>query len=91
VGLFVGGLLTGRRVWPRPPLLNGALLAVVYNLTVVVAFFIGSFLEILHEPLPGLPQGDSTFFFAWPLAQFVLATAGAAIGGRMSVKRKMEE
>ncbi|MBI4297855.1 MAG: hypothetical protein HY676_04920 [Chloroflexi bacterium] len=87
-GLLAGGLVTGKRAGRQLALLNGALLCVMYNVSVAGAFFIGSILQLLPEPLPGLPQGDSTFFFAWPLAQFVLAVAGAAVGSRMSVKRK---
>lgn len=81
-GLFAGGFVTGRRVGPQLAVVNGALMAILYNFTVAVAFFIGSFLELLPEPLPGLPQGDSTFFFAWPLAQFAIGIVAAILGSR---------
>ncbi|MDP2728914.1 MAG: hypothetical protein Q8O55_00300 [Dehalococcoidales bacterium] len=83
IGLFIGGLVTGRRVGPSLSLVNGALMAMLYNLTVSILFFIGSFLQVLPEPLPGLPQGDSTFFFAWPLGQFVIGIFSAILGSRL--------
>lgn len=82
IGLFVGGLVTGKRVGPPLAVLNGALMAMLYNFTVSILFFIGSFLQVLPEPLPGLPQGDSTFFFAWPLGQFAIGIFSAILGSR---------
>lgn len=84
VGLFIGGLVTGRMVSDRLLLVvNGALMAILYNSTVSLLFFVGSFLEVLPEPLPGLPTGDSTFFFAWPLVQFAIGLLSAVIGSRI--------
>ncbi|MBI4286826.1 MAG: hypothetical protein HY671_00155 [Chloroflexi bacterium] len=81
-GLFAGGFVTGRKVGSQLAVVNGALMAILYNLTLSLAYFVGSFLELLPEPLPGLPQGDSTFFFAWPLAQFAIGIAAAISGSR---------
>lgn len=83
--LLIGGFLVGGKVGPKLAPINGALLAIIYYFTVALAFFAGSFLELLPEPLPGLPQGDSTFFFAWPLAQFVVSVLSAALGSRTSL------
>lgn len=83
-GLLIGGFAVGRRVGARIALINGALTAVLYYLTVALAYLAASFLELLPEPLPGLPQGDSTFFFAWPLAQFVVGVTSAMIGSRFA-------
>lgn len=81
-GLLLGGFIVGRRVGPQLAPVNGALLGVLYYFTVALAFLAGSFLQVLPEPLPGLPQGDSTFFFAWPLSQFVVSILGAVLGSR---------
>lgn len=87
VGLFIGGLVTGRRVGRSLAVVNGALMAMLYNLTVSILFYVGSFLQVLPEPLPGLPQGDSTFFFAWPLAQFAIGIFSTILGCRILSKR----
>ena len=79
-GLFSGGIIAGRRVGRQLAVVNGALMAILYNFTLALAFFIGSFLQLLPEPLPGLPQGDSTFFFAWPLGQFAIGIVGTLLG-----------
>ena len=63
-------------------------MGILYNLTVVVALFAGWFFELLPEPLPGLSQGDSTFFFTWPLMQFAVSVIGAIVGSRIAVKHK---
>ena len=89
--LLVGGLLVGRRVTSSVAVVNGALMAILYNLSVAIFFFVGSFLEVLPEPLPGLPQGDSTFFFAWPLAQFVIGIVSAIVGSRIFANRLRRE
>lgn len=86
VGLLIGGFVVGRRVGPKLATINGALMATLYYLTVALAFFVGSILEVLPEPLPGLPQGDSTFYFAWPLAQIVVGILGAALGSRFAAR-----
>lgn len=87
IGLFVGGALVGIRVGSSLAVVNGALTAILLNLTVGLAFFIGSFFQVLPEPLPGLPQGDSIFFFAWPLAQFAIGTLSAIMASRIFADR----
>lgn len=85
-GLFAGGFVVGARVGLQTAIINGALMGILYNLTVVVALFAGWFFELLPEPLPGLAQGDSTFFFAWPLMQFAVSVTSAIVGSRISMK-----
>lgn len=85
-GLLIGGFVVGRAVGANLAIINGALMATLYYLTLALAFFMASFAELLPEPLPGLPQGDSTFYFAWPLAQFVVGLASAAVGSRFALK-----
>lgn len=87
-GLFAGGFVVGAKVGLRTAIINGALVGILYNLTVVVALFAGWFFELLPEPLPGLSQGDSTFFFAWPLMQFAVSVTSAIVGSRIAVKHK---
>lgn len=88
-GLFAGGFVVGAKVGIRTAIINGALMGILYNLTVVVALFAGWFFELLPEPLPGLSQGDSTFFFAWPLIQFAISVVSAIVGSRLAGKRRV--
>lgn len=83
--LLAGGFVVGRWGGRKLAVLNGALMAILYYLTLSLAFFVGSLLELLPEPLPGLPQGDSTFYFAWPLAQLIVGIVGAAVGVRFAI------
>lgn len=80
VGLFAGGLLVALR-HGRSDALGGTLVAIVYFATVLVVLVGGTLLDALPDPLPGLPIGDSTFFFVWPLAQLAGAVMGAILGG----------
>jgi len=84
--LFCGGLTAGYRARTAEPL-NGAFTAVFYFGTTVLVIFGGEFLGVLPDPLPGLPRGDSTFFFVWPLAQLAAGTLGAMAGGWLQMKR----
>ncbi len=78
--LFAGGLYVGRRVGEPEPML-GAVLAILYFMIVAGVLFIGTLLEKLPEPLPGLDIGDSTFYFVWPLLMLVGCVLGGIIGG----------
>lgn len=84
--LFAAGLWAGCRARDAEPL-NGAFIAVLYYATLIFAYFVGEFFAVLPDPLPGLPRGDSTFFFVWPLAQLAAATAGAVLGGSWARRR----
>ncbi|MBI3962244.1 MAG: hypothetical protein HY335_05790 [Deinococcus sp.] len=86
VSLLVGGFIAGFRAKTAEPL-NGAFIAVFYFAFVVAILFGGEVAGVLPEPLPGLPRGDSTFFFVWPLEQLASATVGAALGGWVSARR----
>ncbi len=86
VFLLVAGFAAGWKARTAEPL-NGALIAAFYLLTTVAVIFGGEILGVLPEPLPGLPRGDSTFFFVWPLGQLVTATAGSAVGGWLASVR----
>ncbi|MBI4329681.1 MAG: hypothetical protein HY673_00185 [Chloroflexi bacterium] len=84
VSLLIGGLVAGRWAGRSLAVVNGALMAILYNFTVSIAFFVGSFLQLLPEPMPGLPQGDSTYFFAWPLLQFAIGILSSILGSRFA-------
>ena len=86
LSLFCGALFAGWRSRTAEPL-NGAYIAVFYFSAVTSVVFGGEFLRILPDPLPGLPRGDSTFFFVWPLAQLVAATLGSVLGGWLAARR----
>ncbi len=62
VALLLGGAIAGRRARTAQAL-NGAFVGLLYFATTVVVIFGGVMTEKLHDPLPGLPLGDSTFFF----------------------------
>lgn len=85
--LFVGGWVAGWRARTAEPL-NGAFIAVLYFSATVVALFGGELTGWLPDPLPGLPRGDSTFFFIWPLGQLVASTLGAVLGGWVSAEAR---
>lgn len=87
VCLFAGALAAGFLARTAEPL-NGAFIAVFYFGTVALAIFVGEFLAVLPDPLPGLPRGDSTFYFVWPLAQLASGTLGAAAGGWLYARRR---
>ncbi len=75
-----GGATAGIRAKQIEPL-NGALLMAFVFATEATIAMIGEALEWLPEPLPGLPVGDSTFFFVSPLGQLASAVAGSLWGG----------
>ena len=84
--LFIGGFIASFVAKTAEPL-NGAFTAVLYFATAALITFAGEFLGTLPDPLPGLPRGDSTFFFVWPLGQLVAATLGTVLGGWLSAQR----
>ena len=83
--LFCGAVVTGYRARTVEPL-NGAFIAVFYFGVVALVIFSAEFLKVMPDPLPGLPRGDSTFFFVWPLEQLVAATLGSMFGGWLAVR-----
>jgi hypothetical protein len=84
--LFCGALMTGYRARTAEPL-NGAFIAVFHVGAVTLVIFGAEFLKVMPDPLPGLPRGDSTFFFVWPLAQLAAGTIGAIVGGVLARRR----
>ncbi|MBI3042500.1 MAG: hypothetical protein HYY78_06710 [Betaproteobacteria bacterium] len=90
LSLFCGALFAGWRAGTPEPL-NGAFVAVLYFSTAAAAIFGGEFLGVLPDPLPGLPRGDSTFFFVWPLAQLAAGTLGAMLGGWLRERSNREK
>ncbi len=84
--LFAAGLWAGWRARDPEPL-NGALIAALHCATLIAVYFTGEFLAVLPDPLPGLPRGDSTFFFVSPLAFLAAATIGAVLGGSRARRR----
>ena len=84
--LFCGAVATGYRARTAEPL-NGAFVAVFYFGTAALVIFSSEFLGVLPDPLPGLPRGDSTFFFVWPLEQLAASTLGAVLGGWLWARR----
>lgn len=82
LSLFVGGVYLGWKSREPEPL-YGTLLAAVYVAMAVVGIFVGTFLAVLPDPLPGLAIGDSTFFFISPLLMLASGVAGTSLGGVM--------
>lgn len=80
IGLFVGALAAARLAGSSEPL-NGAMIVLLHFSTLALVYFPGQALELLPDPLPGLPADDSTFFFVWPIGQIVLGTLGSLVGG----------
>ncbi len=84
--LLLAGLAAGAAARSPEPL-NGALIGILYFGTFVLVMFAGAATDTLPDPLPGLEVGDSTFFFAWPLAQILFPTLGAMLGGRLAARQ----
>jgi len=82
-GLFAGGVLAARIAQTGEPLI-GAMIALIFFGVIAVGYLVGTALEILHDPLPGLAPDNSTFFFVWPLTQIVAGPLGSFVGGRGS-------
>lgn len=78
--LFISAFIVARRTKTGEPL-NGAMMALMYFGIFFLIYFAGQALEILPDPLPGLPADDSTYFFVWPLAQIIAGTMGSLLGG----------
>lgn len=86
LSLFCGAMFAGWQSGTAEPL-NGAYIAVLYFGAATAVIFGGEFLRILPDPLPGLPRGDSTFYFVWPLEQLIAATLGSMLGGWLAARR----
>ncbi len=82
LSLFAGGVYLGWKSREPEPL-YGTLLAAMYVGVAVVGIFIGTFLAVLPDPLPGLAIGDSTFFFISPLLMLASGVAGTSLSGVM--------
>ncbi|MCH7946156.1 MAG: hypothetical protein IIC73_09125 [Armatimonadetes bacterium] len=80
LSLAAGGFVAGLRAGQIEPL-NGVLVVAVFFIAETAILMVGTATEWLPEPLPGLTQGDSTFFFVSPLGQLAAAVAGALVGG----------
>jgi len=86
VAIGAGATVAGLRARQIEPL-NGALVMALFFVTEAVIAMFGEMMEWLPEPLPGLPVGDSTFFFVSPLGQLVFAVAGSLLGGWWATRR----
>ena len=80
LSIGVGATVAGMRAGQIEPL-NGVLLMAVFFVGETTILLVGEAMEWLPEPLPGLPVGDSTFFFVTPLGQLLFAVAGSLLGG----------
>lgn len=67
-----------------------ALVAIFYYTVTSLVLMVGMLFEMLPDPLPGLPRGDSTYFFVWPLLQLAGVFIGALIG-QMTAARETRE
>jgi len=89
VALLAAGFRLSRRTgrWEG---LSATLVTALYYLTATVVLIIGMMYEVFPDPLPGLPKGDSTFFFVWPLTQLVSTVVGASLGARSGTQEAHE-
>lgn len=87
VAIGAGAAVAGLRAKQIEPL-NGALVMALFFVAEAVIAMLGEMMEWLPEPLPGLPVGDSTFFFVSPLVQLVFAVAGSLLGGWWATRRR---
>jgi len=89
VALLAAGFRLSRRTgrWEG---LSATLVTVLYYLTATAVLIIGMMYEVFPDPLPGLPKGDSTFFFVWPLTQLISTLVGASLGARSTTQEARE-
>lgn len=89
VALLVAGFLLPRQTgrWEG---LSATLVTILYLVTISIILIVGMMFEMLPDPLPGLPKGDSTFFFVWPLAQLTSTLVGVLLGRRWGTGRATE-
>lgn len=80
LSLAAGGIVAGLRAGQIEPL-NGVLVVAVFFITETAILLVGTAIEKIEDPLPGLTLGDSTFFFVSPLGQLLSAVAGSFLGG----------
>ncbi len=81
LSLAAGGFVAGLRAGQIEPL-NGVLVVAVFFIVETAILLVGTAVEKIEDPLPGLTLGDSTFYFVSPLGQLLSAVAGSLVGGR---------
>lgn len=82
IALMVGGYRLGSRSgrWEG---IAASLVTIFYYAIAALVIILGFMFEVLPDPLPGLPKGNSTFYFLWPLLQLASVIAGSVIGQRV--------
>ncbi len=80
LSLAAGGFVAGLRAGQIEPL-NGVLVVAVFFIAETAILLVGTAIEKIEDPLPGLTLGDSTFFFVSPLGQLLAAVTGSLLGG----------
>ncbi len=82
VALAAGGYRLGSRTgrWEG---IAATLVAILYFAVAALVIIVGFMFEVLPDPLPGLPKGNSTFYFVWPLLQLASVIGGSVVGQRV--------
>lgn len=80
-GLLAAGYLLSKRAAQFMGIAVALVTLFCYGLGALV-LILGLMFEFLPDPLPGLPRGDSTFFFVWPVVALLGTLIGAAFGGQ---------
>lgn len=69
--------------------ISAALITLFYYVLAVITLIIGWMWELVPDPLPGLPRGDSTFYFVWPLSLLICSVAGMAVGTKAGARKSV--
>lgn len=79
IAIGVAGFRLGRKTgrWEG---ISATLIALFYYVAAALILLAGMMWEFIPDPLPGLPRGDSTFYFVWPLTLLACPVIGMAIG-----------
>ncbi len=90
LAIGAGAAVAGIRARQIEPL-NGVLVMAIFFVVEAGILMVGEATEWLPEPLPGLPVGDSTFFFVSPLGQLAFAVGGSLLGGWWATRARGQQ
>lgn len=89
IAIGFAGFRLGRKTGQWEGISASLITAFIFILSTII-LIIGWMWELVPDPLPGLPRGDSTFYFVWPLTLLVCCVVGMALGMRASAGRAVK-
>jgi len=70
--------------------ISASLITLFTFLLSTLILILGWMWEFVPDPLPGLPRGDSTFYFVWPLVLLICCVVGMILGMRASAGKAVK-